>query len=262
MIAEETGCSVIQHDDNSDPGMHDLDILGPDSTAAVEVVADINEREHELWKIIDDQPWLTEPDSGSWFVTLDEQAKVKKLRSELPTVIALLRRQGKDRLDVPAWRIEDAGVLPAPDVELLQLARGLGIKRLSQYQQPAGDPGKIWLTPPPSGGVIDREGTAVSSWIVEFLSHDRRADVRGKLHRSGADQRHAFVIVPSSTTAPNDVVLYLSWQDRVPPLSSPLLPPEVTHVWIVDTFTNFEPTGIRWSPGVGWKTFAKVLDNR
>ena len=262
MIAKESGCSVIQHDDGSDPGMHDLEILGLDDTAAVEVVADINKRRHELWTIIDDQPWLTEPDSGSWFVTLEEQARVKKLRDELPAVIALLNRQGRERLDVPGWPIEDAGVLPAPEVQLLRNARRLGIKKLSRYEQPAGEPGKIWLTPPPSGGFVDREGTAVSSWIVEFLSDDRRADVRQKLHRSGADQRHAFVIVPSSTTAPNEVVLYLMSEDRVPPLSSPLLPPEITHVWIVDTFTHFEPTGIRWSPGVGWKTFAKVFDDQ
>ncbi len=262
MIAGATGCSVEQHDDGSDRGMHDLDILGLHKAAAVEVVADIDQQRHELWQVIDDQPWTIAPGLGSWFVTLEQQARVKTLRSELPALITFLVSHARSRLDVPGWPIEDAGVLTEPEEQSLREARSLGIRNLRRYEQPPGEPGKIWLAPPPSGGVVDREGTAVSSWIAEYLSDPRRTDVRQKLARSGAAERHAFVIVPSSTTAPVDVVLYLMSEDRVPPMSSPILPQEITDVWIVDTFATFEPTGIRWSPGLGWRTFEKVFNDR
>ena len=74
-------------------------------------------------------------------------------------------------------------------------------------QSGTNHPGSIYFTieagSERSGGVVDRTGADVAAWVADFLRNAAHADVLGKLARSGASERHAFIIVPAFSTGPN-----------------------------------------------------------
>lgn len=104
------------------------------------------------------------------------------------------------------------------------------------------------------GGVVATSGDAVSLWVGEFLSAPQQADVRVKLRRSQADERHAFVILPGFNIAPFGVNDLLWREDGPLPTAPPALPEEITHVWLVATWRIGR--GLRWSRVQGWQSFA------
>jgi hypothetical protein len=71
-------------------------------------------------------------------------------------------------------------------------------------------PGSIYLTisQPPErvGGAVDSTGSAVPGRVRDFLLDPHQSDVLSKLARSGATERHAFILVPGFTSAPFGVV--------------------------------------------------------
>jgi hypothetical protein len=78
-----------------------------------------------------------------------------------------------------------------------------------------------------------------------------------KLAASGADETHAFVIVPGLTTAPFGVSDLLMRDEAPLPTFDPALPLEVSHVWTVSTWST--GSGFRWSPDEGWSMFDKKV---
>lgn len=124
-------------------------------------------------------------------------------------------------------------------------------------------PGSIYLTiersPERTGGVVDSTGSAVPGWVRDFLLDPHQSDVLGKLARSGASERHAFILVPGFSIAPFGVVDML-WRDErdAVPTTSPHLPEQVTHVWLMAFWSI--GSGLRWSPDSGWERFARAFD--
>ena len=54
-MAEALGVEVVQHDDGSRDGMHDLDILRADRRDAAEVTAAADAESIQLWKLVTDR---------------------------------------------------------------------------------------------------------------------------------------------------------------------------------------------------------------
>jgi len=73
-----------------------------------------------------------------------------------------------------------------------------------------------------------RAGSATSCWTRTG------ATSWANFARSGASERHAFILVPALTSAPFGVVDML-WRDEddVVPTAAPDLPDQVTHVWLM-----------------------------
>ncbi len=73
MIAAATGLQVVQHDDGSADGMHDLDLFeGQHRIGAIEVTAAADGELIALWNLMNGRGdrWI-EPDlKGGWMVTL------------------------------------------------------------------------------------------------------------------------------------------------------------------------------------------------
>jgi hypothetical protein len=103
---------------------------------------------------------------------------------------------------------------------------------------------------------VPTRGDALARWVGEFLVHERQ-DVCVKLASSGADERHAVVIVPGFATADFAVVDLLMRDDAPLPDFAPDLPDAVTHVWVMSTCSR--GWGVRWSPDAGWTRFDKQL---
>jgi hypothetical protein len=95
----------------------------------------------------------------------------------------------------------------------------------------------------------------LATWVSDFLHDDANADLREKLARSGADERHAFVIVGTLPGVAFAITDLLMRDDAPLPTAPPDLPVEVTDVWVASAWSA--GYGFRWSAATGWITFTK-----
>jgi hypothetical protein len=245
-------CAVDQHDDNSEPGMYDLMITYPDGTSgAVEVTAAADSQQLELWKLVGGQGkrWI-EPDlDGGWLIRILPSTRAKNLLRQLPDLLRGLERAGLREI----W-----GDKASAD-ELSALADQLSI--IQALQATATDyPGSVYVMPPERlaqmGGYSPTTGDALASWLSEWVTDPSRADNLGKLARSGASERHLFVLVPGFNPAPFAVNDLLIASAAPLPTIPPALPPEITHIWTMSTWSSGD--GFMWSPATDWTRFAKI----
>lgn len=257
-ITATLGLEVEQNDDGRRPGMHDLNIVLPEgSFAAVEVTAAADGKSIELWKLVNRgfDRWIVPSLQGGWLLDLEPTARAKRILKELPALLLEMEQHGI------TYVLRGDGQEAVGSIQ--ERARQLGI--VQGDQSPTDFPGSIYLVidrpSEQTGGTIDESGSAVSDWISAFLLDPRQHDVLTKLSRSGADERHAFILIPAFSTAPFGVVDML-WRglDEVVPRKPPLLPEQVTHVWLM-TFWDVG-SGLRWSPDQGWQRFARSFDTR
>lgn len=254
MIAAATGLQVVQHDDGSADGMHDLDLFkGQRRIGAIEVTAAADSEPIALWNLMNGRGdrWI-EPDlQGAWVITLRPDARANKVRMELPGVLSELEQLGVTRVEGSHGR----------DHALSVRLADLGVASAEQYD--TNFPGSIYITVDldmeRSGGFVEEPTDAVAHWVGEFLRGTELADVRRKLDRSHANERHAFLILPGFARAPFSVSYPLLRDGAPSPTEAPNLPPEITHVWVVSTWST--GSGFRWSPASGWSTFAKLIDD-
>jgi hypothetical protein len=252
MIAAAIGGDVRQHDDGSADGQYDLDIFRPGKApAAAELVSAADRDSIELWKLMNggDGRWLDPALRGGWLVTVTPTARAKRLRAELPGLLAELEAAG-----IAAWR-----TTPWSEDQLDRRAEELQIT--SSYQSDTHFAGSIYITielpAERSGGAVPDTGDELAKWVGAFLHDPAVADVRLKLARSGAEERHAVVILPGFSTAPFPVVDILMRGGAPLPTRAPDLPDEISHVWAVSSWTSGD--GMRWGPDIGWTRFAKSL---
>jgi hypothetical protein len=250
-MSRTLGVQVKQHDDGSRPGMHDLVIEYLDRpSASVEVTAAVDSESLELWQLMNGKEgrWQVDGLRGGWLVAVTPSARHRRLRAELPDLLLELEATAIRYLE-PAHR---AGV------DLDELARDLGVASAWQSSETAF-PGSVYLTIEQPldqrAGYVSQTGNALPTWLGDFLHSPAQADVLAKLARSGAAERHAFVLVASFTTASFAVVDLLIRRDAPLPIVPPELPNEVTDIWVASTWSN--GLGFRWSPRSGWLTFDK-----
>jgi len=112
--------------------------------------------------------------------------------------------------------------------------------------------------PKRTGGAVPTDGRPLVEWLTEWFARADKADNLRKLAASGADERHLFLILPSFAEAPFAVADLLMREGAPFPGKPPRLPDEVTHVWLVSTWSS--GSGMRWSPDRGWSRFDKSFD--
>jgi hypothetical protein len=245
-ISRALGVTVQHHDDGSEPSMHDLEIEHADgSRAAIEVTSAADPAPTELWNLIGGR-WVLPDIAGGWTIGVRPQARARTIRSQLPTLLHVLESQGVRRV-WPAWS-------PGP---FDAVAASLGITRL--LQNTTSFPGSVYPTvdegPEKTGGYVPQSGDPLAEWLGRWVADPAREDNILKLARSGAAERHLFVVVPPFVDAPFAVVDLLVRDDAPLLVVDPLLPAEVTHAWVASTWTS--GSGMRWSRASGWQRFAK-----
>lgn len=251
------GVVVGQHDDNTSPNTHDFDlaVLGGPAFAALEVTAAVDPELIEFWKIIDGrgERWIDPTIAGGWAVSVRADASVKKLKVELPLLLGALEQTGppygRDILD--------------SDPVFAEIADNLGV--LKARQGGTSYPGSIYVMPElpteRTGGVVPQTGNALSTWIGDWTACPSRYDNLTKLARAASTERHLFVILPGLAGTARFEVNDLLMRTGAPlPTAAPRLPDEMTHVWVMSTWSGGR--GFRWSPDAGWETFGNdaVLD--
>lgn len=134
------------------------------------------------------------------------------------------------------------------DAALFEELESLDVTHASCNRLPGT--GKVHLGMGGIGGAVDSRGAAVPGWVGEFLRDSARQDVLCKLQRSGARDRHAFVLV-AFAGAIWPVESYLTGELDQLPAEAPDLPPPVTGVWVVSVIGR---RGLRWDGGA-WQPF-------
>jgi hypothetical protein len=212
------GVQVDHHDDGSEPRMHDLEIVYSDrAPGAVEVTAAADADSIELWNLITTGgrrqiPGLT----GGWFASLSPRARGQRVLSELPALLKQLEQTGMRDLDLNRASL---GTLE-------KAASALGITRLAQGG--TNYLGSIYFTidlpSERSGGLVDETGDTLASWLSEWLEDPDQVPNLEKLARSGAEERHLFVILPGFAVASFAVVDLLMRSDAPLPRIAPRPP--------------------------------------
>jgi hypothetical protein len=246
VLEKVLGRSVTWHDDGRLPGRYDLRVGSADAPEiAIECVGAVDPQRTETWNIGPARRPETLDLHSDWSVVLQPSADVKAVRKEIERIlqrcesIALL---GFTPVDwwLRRQRPELYAALSALRIESIHCLRIAGAGRLD-------------LAMTGIGGAVDEEGSALPSWVSEFLRDPARADVLTKLGTSAAVERHVFIPV-SFGGAPWFVESYLGTTSDVVPTDAPDLPVPVTAVWL-----TYGARGVRWN-GQEWLLFDASAD--
>ena len=217
---EEAWARECLRDDNSEAGMYDLTITYPDGTiGAVEVTATADRQQLELWKLVGGRGkrWIEPGIAGGWIVQILPSTRAKNLLRQLPGLLRDLERAG----------LRDVRGDKSSTDQPSALAGQLSI--IQAFQATTGYPGSIYVMPPERlaqmGGFSPVTGDPLARWLSEWIPDPSRADNLRKLARSGAPERHRFVLLPGFNPAPFAVNDLLIAPNAPSPRSRPPSPP-------------------------------------
>jgi hypothetical protein len=208
--------------------MHDLDICYPDrEPGAVEIVAAADQHAMALSRTRRGR-WQAEDLAGAWAVwVVPRRRSWSALEKQLPPFLAELERAGISELR----RDDLLGAYPNETTEL-----GLaGVLRVAT-EHPASIYVQVEEPAERTGGFPSDTGDELAAWITAFLSEPEQRDVLDKLSRSGAAERHAFVVLPAFATAPFAVFDMLTSEAPPVPAEMPELPGAGTDVWVMSVW--------------------------
>lgn len=177
-----------------------------------------------------------------WFVTVAGTSDLRILEGELEGLLADLEAHG-----VTFESVADRRALTHQQDENVRRLLELGVVTLSCGLPSSGD-GSVRLYPERVEGPAAVAWAPVVNWIGETLASVRLLDVRTKLMKTGAPERHVFLGI--TFTSPGEVYFALSLQEPTLPDEPPKLSDEITHVWLM----NAPPLGrcLAWFPDRGW----------
>jgi hypothetical protein len=246
------GVEVVHHDDQSDAGMYDLEIRrGDNRVAAVEVTQVLDSDPSVAWNMLNSSGRWIEPGlAGGWSIRLNPDVRVKPLKAELPELLRELEEAG----------LRSLGPRSLAPQHLRHRAEELGI--IHAFQSGTDYPGSIYPMPEQTfdktTGYAASTGDALADWVGDWLRDPVRSDNLTKLGRSGAAERHIFIVLPAMADTPFRVTELFVRSDAPLPTIAPDLPPEITHVWVAGVWGH---PGMWWSPDAGWRRFETRADD-
>lgn len=206
-----------------------------------------------LWKHVNGREgrWIVPNLAGGWMIELDPAAQGNDLRRQLPNLLRDLEAHSVREFG-SGYR--HRGERYRPDAERLGIAHG--------RQGGTDFPGSVYFTIDlpieRTGGIVASTGDALVEWANEWIIDPGRADNLRKLAASGMAERQLCLVLPDFATVPFGVLDLLTREGAPLPTVPPILPPEVTHLWVLSVWTMAD--GVRWSPDGGWSHFAKRFD--
>lgn len=240
--------TVVKNDNGSEDGMYDLRIGPADAPeVAIECVRAVDSTFTETWNVGPAVGPLALAVAGDWTVEIAATARVKVVKQHLERLLNDLEEQGIYSVRVDHW-------LERANATMFNKLEPLGITNASCYRTKGT--GKVYLGLPGMGGAVDDKGSAVPKWLGDFVRDPAREDVLSKLQRSGAKDRHVFVIATFGGV-PWAVESYLTGGLDHLPTQPTDLPAPVTAAWVV---SGFGQRGLHWD-GTSWSVFDAGSDD-
>jgi len=240
ILCRELGCSVELHDDGSQPGMYDLRVGEIDAPKiAVECVGAVDQTATETWNVGQARGPILINSKTDWLVSIIRGARIKDISHRIGEILQNCEyRNLVDYIPVD-WSLKRF------DADLFESFSKLGVTSFHGFR-PDGQ-GKVYLSMDGGGGLINSSGDGIAEWVAEFLNSEDRRDVRQKLSKSNAAEKHVFVpIVPGG--APWEVESYFL-SSMCGKLSVPELPNPVDSIWLISN-----GKGLVWRHN-GWNVF-------
>jgi hypothetical protein len=233
IVSTVLGVPVDRFEDGKANRQVDALIRYQDGDAALEIVADHDKAFNDQQAALHDSNDRIEV-SGlreSWIVSLSRQARIKRVKEELPDLLRAFQANPPSRRSRMGFRT----------VELERL----GIK--SALPTASRAPGRVYLVPQGWGGFGGHEGT-VGEWVTRVLA--KHSDVPAKLAaHPGVVERHAFIW--ATDTSDMGVQTQLEPGDDHPfPVTPPTLPTGVTPLWVGGQ--RWRQGVLAWFPDRGW----------
>jgi hypothetical protein len=248
VVARLTGERVILQDDGSRDSMVDIRIEYTDRDPGyVEVLTDIGEGYAATWARLmrRGQLPLELHLAGlrrDWFVTVSGRSDLRRLEIELEGSLASLEVVG-----LTFERVATLQLLKSiGDVTVGRLL-DLGVVMLSSKRSSA-EQGSVRVYPDGIVGPGVALWEPVLEWIERLLASQRLTDVRTKLAKTDAEERHIFLGV--TFTSPGEVFFRLTVGEQTVPSAPPTLPGEITHVWLMNAPSP--ERCLAWFPDRGW----------
>lgn len=250
VVARFTGHRVTLQDDGSRDRMTDIRIDPADKAPSfAEVWTDIDEGYAAMYsRIMKPQGQLplelVEPRlKRVWFVTLSGSSNVGRLVTEVGTLLAHLEQWG-----LTFERVLEHASMKSHSHHVVQTLAKRGVVKLSSRPCTTEEHGIVRFYPGGISGSPRISWETFITWVNQTLWSPRLKDVRSKLSDTGAAERHVFVGVTNSS--PSDVFFGLGDHEEGLPSENPLLPPEITHVWLLRT--PVPGRCVVWFPDRGW----------
>ncbi len=250
VVARLTGEVVVLQDDNRTPGLPDIRIeyVGR-PVAYVEVATDIDERYAKMWAMTarGEQDRYEPRLSRAWQVSLSGVSDRQRRRRERELVSLL---ESMEHVDEVYERVTDLRLLPTGNSSTVTTLLRLGVVQIgSRRLRDDETEGHVRYIPIGTSGPLEPDWPTFLAWLGSFLSSPSREDVRGKLYKTGAEERHVFI--GASYSSPGEVFFALTTDHvGVLPSEPPILPSEITHVWVWNAQSL--DRCLVWFPDRGW----------
>lgn len=231
VVSQSLGVEVVRNDFGTNDKQVDALIRLPEGDAALEIFSVHDDAFASQWNALEryGHDLVVPVLDHAWSARLTHTANVKRVREQLPELLAVLE----------AVLLMKRRRQPLPDE-----FKKLGITDLFPVDhRPRGHVSlhsEGWTSGPSSAG-------GLGEWAVMQL--DTARDVVEKLSAHPAEQKHAFIWTTIGTEFGVQDKLEAREGQRLPTMA-PRLPEGVTHLWVVGSQTS--QGGVAWFPDRGW----------
>lgn len=247
LMARALGVPVRQHDDGSEPAMHDFEfVLADGRTGAAEMttITDPLDRQWVANARFDAERRI---DGSNWAWMVKRRGRPIGLR-ELMTHLRVLApiAEQREQTDIDALALD-------PDVQHMESVQWLRAARLDIYAfRSTSDPGRVSF----AGDNKAAFGEYVPldpllGWVEGELVGDAFDADFAKLSASGCDEQHLVLRVDIGNRIPDDLAMALIDRTSVLPTRSPAIAGRrLTGLWLIP---EVGWSAIYWTADEGWQ---------
>lgn len=199
--------------------------------AALEVTSASEDGARQLYSLLaDEYETLPNPGNWTWSATVDHPRDLPELAERAGRIILFCEEHG---IRDPNHAYEH--IFTEPDLNWLAGSSAVlyGSPNLPKMDGARERP--LFVTPGSRGGTVDERLEGFAEAVEVVVSADYVARRVAKLARSGHTEQHLFVLMDFNAL-PFEVAYALA-QRNATPATSPELPGDVTHLWIVVTWS-------------------------
>ena len=226
------GVTAEFNDHSGRQGVVDFLLHYPDGrSAAMEVTSAAGEGMRQLYALLAEHETLPNPGSWTWSASIGHPRDLPELVARCSRIVEYCEAHG---IEWPQYAYEHRG---NPDIAwlLTSTASLHGSPDLPKWDAEKNRERPLFLTQGGRGGTVNESLSKFADAMNEVVAQDHVQKRVAKLDRSSFDEQHLFLVVDDSAV-PFDVHYALMRGEVTPPVA-PKLPGNVTHLWLLITFT-------------------------
>jgi hypothetical protein len=244
------GVRLEEYDHSGRQGAVDALLHYPDErVAALEVTSAAADGRRQLYSLLNANPTLPNPGSWTWSATIDDPRDFPELLERVERIIVKCEANGvthpEHAYDLALAGDPDLGWIVRSSVTMW------GSPELPKIREEDGVERPLFVHLGGTGGVVDESLSGFAPAVSALLGLSHLQKRLEKLRRTDHTEQHLFVLADDSAF-PFEVAYALMTRDVIPP-GRPALPSNLTHLWLLLTFSPWILLGTR----EGWLRYAR-----